>query len=68
MITVVFELASTWPWTLANDSEGMRLIMRVTDSVSVEPEGVHKSVDQDDIEYDQVQSSFFANSIFREDF
>ena len=33
----------------------------MTDSVSVEPEGVHKSVDQDDylIEYDQVQSSFF---------
>ena len=32
----------------------------MTDSVSVEPEGVHKSVDQDDylIEYDQVQSSF----------
>ena len=44
--------------------------MKVTDSVSVEPEGVHKSVDQDDylIEYDQVQSSFFANSSFWEDF
>ena len=40
--------------------------MRVTDSVSVEPEGVHKSVDQDDylIEYDQVQSSFFCKFQF----
>ena len=44
--------------------------MRVTFCLSVEPGGVHKSIHQDDylIEYDQVQSSFCANSIFWEDF